>query len=308
MLFNGTGGGGAARGADGWPLFESIDGLGRASRRSRSSRSSCSTRCTSSGWRSSPTRWASATWIGGPGTRLEVRSLGGEMECVTFGDGVANPPHGAIGGTPGHGGGAYVEDPIRRRAGSSPPTGLVRVGSTSRGSASRPAAAGTAIRRARPADRVAATFATASFRARRPSASSAWCSVPSSRRRRRGDDRALRDRLRAVARPPFEPSTPVGVDLGRAEPARRRRLPPEPAVSSRLRIGVDIGGTFTDFTVLGDDGSQLAVEGGLDAGRSRPRDHARAWSPSPSSRTRPSRRCSDAPSCSSTARRSRRTA
>ena len=49
-------------------------------------------------------------WIGGPGIRLVVTPLGGEMECITFGDGCANPPHGVLGGTPGIGGGQYVED------------------------------------------------------------------------------------------------------------------------------------------------------------------------------------------------------
>ena len=33
------------------------------------------------------------------------------MDCVTFGDGCRNPPHGTLGGTPGTGGGQYVEDP-----------------------------------------------------------------------------------------------------------------------------------------------------------------------------------------------------
>ena len=37
------------------------------------------------------------------------------MECITFGDGCANPPHGVLGGTPGIGGGQYIEN---RRSGT----------------------------------------------------------------------------------------------------------------------------------------------------------------------------------------------
>ena len=33
------------------------------------------------------------------------------------------------------------------------------------------------------------------------------------------------------------------------------------------RIGIDIGGTFTDFTVVDDAGGDLAVEAGLDTRR-----------------------------------------
>jgi N-methylhydantoinase B len=127
MLFNGTGGSGAARGADGWPLFESIDGMGAVKAQAveqvellyplRIERMEIE-----------PDSMGLGEWIGGPGTRLVVRSLAGTTECVTFGDGVANPPHGAVGGTPGHGGGAYVEPDgggPRRYVSA---TGLVRVG------------------------------------------------------------------------------------------------------------------------------------------------------------------------------------
>jgi N-methylhydantoinase B len=50
-------------------------------------------------------------WIGGPGNRVAVRLLSdSEATIITLGDGMANPPHGAVGGTPGIGGGLYVED------------------------------------------------------------------------------------------------------------------------------------------------------------------------------------------------------
>jgi N-methylhydantoinase B len=109
MLFNGTGGGGAARGADGWPLYESIDGLG-AVKAQPVEQVELLYPLRIESMEIEPDSMGFGAWIGGPGTRLAVRSLTGEMECVTFGDGVANPPHGVLGGTPGHGGGAYVEN------------------------------------------------------------------------------------------------------------------------------------------------------------------------------------------------------
>src|SRR4029079_15271504 len=106
--FNGTGGGGAAKNADGWPLYESIDGLG-AVKSAPVQQVDALYPLRVASLEIEPDSMGFGRWIGGPGTRLVVRSLAGAMECVTFGDGVANPPHGVLGGTPGHGGGAYVE-------------------------------------------------------------------------------------------------------------------------------------------------------------------------------------------------------
>src|SRR5437764_789356 len=38
-----------------------------------------------------------------------MHSTEGPVECITFGDGSENPPHGLLGGTMGVGGGQYVE-------------------------------------------------------------------------------------------------------------------------------------------------------------------------------------------------------
>jgi N-methylhydantoinase B len=46
---------------------------------------------------------------GGCGARMVVAPVGTSMDCITFGDGCSNPPHGVLGGTPGIGGGQYVE-------------------------------------------------------------------------------------------------------------------------------------------------------------------------------------------------------
>lgn len=111
MLFNGTGGGGAARGCDGWPLYESIDGMG-AVKAQPIEQIELLYPIRIEQMEIEPDSMGFGEWIGGPGTRLVVRPLGGPAECVTFGDGVANPPHGVLGGTPGHGGGAYVEGDV----------------------------------------------------------------------------------------------------------------------------------------------------------------------------------------------------
>lgn len=108
MLFNNGGGSGATAAADGWPLISTIGAWG--------------------GLKSlvieqiellypilieemtiEPDSMGFGTSIGGPGTRLSVRPLHGSLECITFGDGCANPPHGVLGGTPGIGGGQFVE-------------------------------------------------------------------------------------------------------------------------------------------------------------------------------------------------------
>ncbi|MGE0068355.1 MAG: hydantoinase B/oxoprolinase family protein [Solirubrobacterales bacterium] len=109
MLFNNAGAGGAAKGNDGWPLWYNQAALG--------------------GMKIQPVeqlellypvqveRWEIDTdsmgfgqWLGGPGNVFAMRPLDGEMVAITFGDAAANPPHGAMGGEMGSGGGQYVED------------------------------------------------------------------------------------------------------------------------------------------------------------------------------------------------------
>jgi N-methylhydantoinase B len=112
MLFNGTGGSGAMEGLDGWPIWESISSAGSIRIQQVEQiellypvRIECVEIETDSA--------GLGRWIGGPGVRFVVRPLGSsETECITFSDGMANPPHGVFGGTMGCGGGAYVEDRI----------------------------------------------------------------------------------------------------------------------------------------------------------------------------------------------------
>ena len=104
MLFNGTGGSGALRGVDGWPIWESISSAGSIRIQQVEQLEllyPLQIECVeveqdSMGY---------GEWIGG------VRPLGdSDTECITFSDGMANPPHGVFGGTMGCGGGAFVED------------------------------------------------------------------------------------------------------------------------------------------------------------------------------------------------------
>jgi N-methylhydantoinase B len=108
MLFNNSGGSGATIDADGWPLFESQAASGALKAQSveqiellypvRVERLEIE-----------PDSMGLGAHSGGPGVRMAIRPLVGDVECITFGDGCANPPHGAVGGTAAIGGGQYVE-------------------------------------------------------------------------------------------------------------------------------------------------------------------------------------------------------
>jgi N-methylhydantoinase B len=108
MIFNSCGGGGACKEADGWPLMETTGAMGGQ-------------KCVSieqmellypvrvEHMEVEPDSVGFGTTIGGFGVRFTLRPMAGPMECITFGDGVANPPHGVLGGTPAIGGGHFVE-------------------------------------------------------------------------------------------------------------------------------------------------------------------------------------------------------
>jgi N-methylhydantoinase B len=127
MLFNNTGAQGASKRTDGWPLYESSAAAGGLKAQSieqiellypmRIEQMEIETDSMGAG-----------EWIGGPGVRMVVASLGGEMECITFGDGCANPPHGVLGGTPAIGGGQYVESSSTGARRYITASGHVRVG------------------------------------------------------------------------------------------------------------------------------------------------------------------------------------
>lgn len=109
MLFNNAGAGGAAKGNDGWPLWYNQAALGGMKIQPieqlellypvRIERCEIDTDSVGFG-----------QWLGGPGNVCAVRPLSDEMVTITFGDAASNPPHGAMGGYQGSGGGQYVED------------------------------------------------------------------------------------------------------------------------------------------------------------------------------------------------------
>jgi len=108
MLFNGMGAQGASKGTDGWPLYESSAAAGGLKTQSLEQLELLYPIAIAQMEIETDSMGVGES-IGGPGVRLVVAPLQGEMECITFGDGSSNPPHGALGGKPGIGGGQYVE-------------------------------------------------------------------------------------------------------------------------------------------------------------------------------------------------------
>ncbi len=109
MIFNNCGGSGACKEADGWALQESTAAMGGQKALPIEQMEllhpvlveEMEVETDSMGF---------GTTIGGFGCRFTLRPLHGSMDCITFGDGTANPPHGILGGTAAIGGGQYVED------------------------------------------------------------------------------------------------------------------------------------------------------------------------------------------------------
>lgn len=111
MLFNNSGGQGATRGNDGWPLWESTSASGGLKIQSVEQIELLYPLRVET-LEIEPDSMGMGESIGGPGTRLVIRPLVGAVECITFGDSFTNPPHGVLGGTPGIGGGQYIEPAV----------------------------------------------------------------------------------------------------------------------------------------------------------------------------------------------------
>lgn len=109
MLFNNAGAGGAAKGNDGWPLWYNQAALGGMKIQPIEQLELLYPvrieRC-----EIDPDSVGFGQWLGGPGNVCAVKPLIDEMVTITFGDAASNPPHGAMGGDQGSGGGQYVED------------------------------------------------------------------------------------------------------------------------------------------------------------------------------------------------------
>ncbi len=109
MMFNNTGASGAAADADGWPLFESNAAFGGLKAQSVEQLEMLYPLIVDQ-LEVETDSVGHGRHIGGPGVRMAIRTSNGEMECITFGDGAQNPPHGVAGGMQGSGGGQYVEN------------------------------------------------------------------------------------------------------------------------------------------------------------------------------------------------------
>ena len=131
MLFNNGGGQGASLGTDGWPLLQNLAGFGGLKSLSVEQIELLYPLFVEE-MEIEPDSMGAGKWIGGPGTRLSVLPTAGDMECVTFGDGCRNPPHGVLGGTPGIGGGQFVEDVSAGRRTFVSASGNIRVASDQR--------------------------------------------------------------------------------------------------------------------------------------------------------------------------------
>jgi N-methylhydantoinase B len=108
MLFNNSGGQGGNEAVDGWPLWESTSASGGLKIQSVEQLELLYPIRVGE-LEVEPDSMGFGKSLGGPGTRLAIEPIQGPIECITFGDSFANPPHGVLGGTPGSGGGQYVE-------------------------------------------------------------------------------------------------------------------------------------------------------------------------------------------------------
>jgi N-methylhydantoinase B len=108
-FINNAGGGPASKGADGWPLWVTEGALG-AMKIHPVEQLELLYPVLIEQLEIEPDSCGFGQWIGGTGVRAVLRPLDDHLVVVTFGDGMLNPPHGAMGGEPGIGGGHYVED------------------------------------------------------------------------------------------------------------------------------------------------------------------------------------------------------
>jgi N-methylhydantoinase B len=105
-IFNSSGGGGASKGYDGWHQFVCYGCMGCL-------------KCSSIEMMEllypvifeqleiEPMSGGAGQWVGGPGIRTTMRPHGGFVDIYITGEGMLNPPHGAVGAEPGCGGGTW---------------------------------------------------------------------------------------------------------------------------------------------------------------------------------------------------------
>ena len=109
MIFNDCQGSGATKQAEGWPLIES-PAAGGGQKSLAIEQMELLYPVLVEEMEIEPDGMGFGTHNGGAGVRFVIKPIGTDMECITFGDGCSNPPHGVLGGTAGIGGGQYVEN------------------------------------------------------------------------------------------------------------------------------------------------------------------------------------------------------
>jgi N-methylhydantoinase B len=107
MIFNNCQGSGATRQAEGWPLIESPAAAG-GQKSLAIEQMELLYPVLVEEMEIAQDAMGLGTHNGGCGVRMVVAPVDTSMDCITFGDGCANPPHGVLGGTAGIGGGQYV--------------------------------------------------------------------------------------------------------------------------------------------------------------------------------------------------------
>jgi N-methylhydantoinase B len=106
--WNGGGGGGAAPGADGWPMH-GCNGAQGGLHCAPVESTELLRPVVFEHWELEPDSMGLGEWIGGAGARSAIRPLH-DVSVIYCCDGQLNPPCGLLGGTPGAGGGSYIEE------------------------------------------------------------------------------------------------------------------------------------------------------------------------------------------------------
>lgn len=127
MIFNNCQGSGATAQAEGWPLIESPAAAG-GQKSLAIEQMELLYPVLIEEMQIEPDAHGFGLHNGGSGVRMTVAPVNTSMDCITFGDGCANPPHGALGGTAGIGGGQYVENRVDGRRRFVSASGYVVVG------------------------------------------------------------------------------------------------------------------------------------------------------------------------------------
>lgn len=131
LLVNGGGGGGAAHGVDGWPLLTCNAAQGGLKTASVEHTELLHPLMIEE-WEVEPGSMGLGAWIGGPGIRCTLRPLHGAADALFYSDALINPPYGLAGGTPGAGGGSYIEDDATGVRRFLPPAVYARIGTAER--------------------------------------------------------------------------------------------------------------------------------------------------------------------------------